>query len=135
MSFLDMIPVSLSAAFPPAHIAERRAYATAVLAREDAIVDAQEAKDDDDDARENYAAHTETWERMLEYQRGMYAKREAERKRQREERKRAGGGEYQRGMYAKREAEWKRQREEMKRAGGGERGWDRCCRRWRCWRR
>jgi len=108
MSFLDMIPVSLSAAFPPAHIAERRAYATAVLAREDAIVDAQEAKDDDDDARENYAAHTETWERMLEYQRGMYAKREAERKRQREERKRAGGG---------------------------ERGWDRCCRRWRCWRR
>ena len=41
MSFLDMISVSLSAAFSPAHITERRAYATAVLAREDAIVDAQ----------------------------------------------------------------------------------------------
>ena len=51
------------------------------------------AKDDDGDAREKYAAHTETWERMLEYQRGIYAKREAERKRQREEMKRAGGGE------------------------------------------
>ena len=56
----------------------------------------------------------------MEYQRGMYAKREAERKRQREERKRAGGGEYQRGMCAKREAEWKRQREERKRAEGSE---------------
>lgn len=56
-------------------------------AREDAIVDAQEAKDDFDDAQEKYVAHTEAWERMLEYQKGIHAKRQAERDRVEAERK------------------------------------------------
>mmetsp|Transcript_9180 Transcript_9180/g.19822 ORF Transcript_9180/g.19822 Transcript_9180/m.19822 type:complete len:784 (+) Transcript_9180:798-3149(+) len=87
LSFLDMIPISLTAAYPPSYVAKRRAYALAVRAREDAIIDAQEAKDDADDAQEKFVAHTEAWERMLEYQKGQIAKREIERKRKSREQK------------------------------------------------
>ncbi|KAL7540893.1 hypothetical protein ACHAXR_012595 [Thalassiosira sp. AJA248-18] len=83
-TFLDMLPTSLTTSYPPTYVSQRRAYAAAIRAREDAIIDAQEAKDDADDAQEKYVAHTEAWERMLEYQRGLIGKREAERKRQRE---------------------------------------------------
>ncbi|KAL3826797.1 hypothetical protein ACHAXA_000623 [Cyclostephanos tholiformis] len=84
MSFLDMIPVSLTATYPASYVAKRRAYALAVQAREEAIVAAQEAKDDADDAEEKYLAHVEAWERMLEYQKGQIAKRELEWKREKE---------------------------------------------------
>jgi hypothetical protein len=84
MSFLDMIPVSLTATYPTSYVAKRRAYAQAVQAREEAIFAAQEAKDDADDEEEKYQAHVEAWERMLEYQKGQIAKREAEWRRERE---------------------------------------------------
>jgi hypothetical protein len=84
MSFLDMIPVSLTATYPNSYVTKRRAYALAVQAREDAIVAAQEAKDDADDAEEKYLAHIEAWDRMLEYQKGQIAKREVEWRRERE---------------------------------------------------
>jgi hypothetical protein len=84
MSFLDMIPVSLTATYPASFVAKRRAYALAVQAREEAIVAAQEAKDDADDAEEKYLAHVEAWDRMLEYQKGQIAKRELEWRRERE---------------------------------------------------
>ena len=45
-SFLDMIPISLTATYPPCYVTKRRAYAEAVKAREIAIVEAQEVKDD-----------------------------------------------------------------------------------------
>lgn len=82
MSFLDMIPTSLTCTYPQEYVAKRRAYAEAVRAREEAIIASQEAKDDADDAREKYLAHTEAWDRMLEYQKQQIAKRAAERKRQ-----------------------------------------------------
>lgn len=82
MSFLDMIPTSLTCTYPQEYVAKRRAYAEAVRAREEAIIASQEAKDDADDAREKYVAHTEAWDRMLEYQKQQIAKRAAERKRQ-----------------------------------------------------
>ena len=84
MSFLDMIPVSLTATYPASFVAKRRAYAQAVQAREEAIFAAQEAKDDADDEEEKYQAHVEAWERMLEYQKGQIAKREVEWRRERE---------------------------------------------------
>lgn len=82
MSFLDMIPTSLTCTYPREYVAKRRAYAKAVIAREEAIIASQEAKDDADDAKEKYLAHTEAWDRMLEYQKQQIAKRAAERKRQ-----------------------------------------------------
>jgi len=82
MSFLDMIPTSLTCTYPQEYVAKRRAYAEAVRAREEAIIASQEAKDDADDAREKYLAHTEAWDRMLEYQTQQIAKRKAERQRQ-----------------------------------------------------
>jgi len=84
MSFLDMIPVSLTARYPTSYVAKRRVYAQAVQAREEAIFAAQEAKDDADDEEEKYQAHVEAWERMLEYQKGQIAKREVEWRRERE---------------------------------------------------
>jgi hypothetical protein len=80
MSFLDMIPISLSCTYPQEYVAKRRAYAKAVRAREEAIIASQEAKDDADDALEMYQAHTEAWERMLEYQKQQIAKRAVESK-------------------------------------------------------
>lgn len=85
LSFLDMIPISLTSTYPSSYVERRRAYAQAVKDREHAIVEAQEAKDDHDDAQEKYAAHVEAWDRMLEYQKVQIAKREAEAKREREE--------------------------------------------------
>ena len=82
MSFLDMIPTSLTCTYPQEYVTKRRAYAEAVRAREEAIIASQEAKDDADDAQEKYLAHTEAWERMLEYQKQQIAKRAAERQRQ-----------------------------------------------------
>jgi hypothetical protein len=84
MSFLDMIPTSLTCTYPREYVDKRRAYAEAVIAREEAIIASQEAKDDADDAKEKYLAHTEAWDRMLEYQKQQIAKRAAERKRQKE---------------------------------------------------
>ena len=84
MSFLDMIPTSLTCTYPQEYVTKRRAYAEAVRAREEAIIASQEAKDDSDDAREKYVAHTEAWERMLEYQKQQIAKKKAERLRQKE---------------------------------------------------
>jgi hypothetical protein len=84
MSFLDMIPVSLTATYPTSYVAKRLVYAQAVQAREEAIFAAQEAKDDADDEEEKYQAHVEAWERMLEYQKGQIAKREVEWRRERE---------------------------------------------------
>jgi len=83
-TFLDMLPVSLTAAYPPSYVAKRRAYAEAVLTRERAIIEAQEVKDDADDAQEKYTANIEIWQRMCEYQKGQIAKRAQERKRQKE---------------------------------------------------
>ena len=71
-----MIPISLTTAYPPSYVAKRKTYAEDVRKREDAIIDAQEAKDDADDAQEKFVSHTETWDRMLEYQKGLVAKRE-----------------------------------------------------------
>ncbi|KAL7445897.1 hypothetical protein ACHAXH_008671 [Discostella pseudostelligera] len=85
LSFLDMIPISLTSTYPPSYVVKRRAYAQAVKDREHAIIEAQEAKDDYDDAQEKYVAHVEAWDRMLEYQKVQIAKREAEAKREREE--------------------------------------------------
>lgn len=85
LSFLDMIPISLTSTYPPSYVEKRRAYAQAVKDREHAIIEAQEAKDDYDDAQEKYVAHVEAWDRMLEYQKVQIAKREAEAKREREE--------------------------------------------------
>ena len=79
-----MLPVSLTAAYPPSYVAKRRAYAEAVLTRERAIIEAQEVKDDADDAQEKYTANIEIWQRMCEYQKGQIAKRAQERKRQKE---------------------------------------------------
>ena len=84
MSFLDMIPTSLTCTYPQEYVAKRRAYAEAVRVREEAIIASQEAKDDADDAQEKYLAHTEAWERMLEYQKQQITKRAAERQRQKE---------------------------------------------------
>ena len=83
MSFLDMIPVSLTARYPTSYVAKRLVYAQAVQAREEAIFAAQEAKDDADDEEEKYQAHVEAWERMVEYQKGQIAKREVEWRRER----------------------------------------------------
>mmetsp|Transcript_22104 Transcript_22104/g.48075 ORF Transcript_22104/g.48075 Transcript_22104/m.48075 type:complete len:1157 (+) Transcript_22104:574-4044(+) len=101
-SFLDMMPISLTATYPSTYISKRRAYAKAVQIREDAIIDAQEAKDDAEDAHEKYVAHCEAWERMLEYQRGVISKREAERKKQRQK---------EREMVAREAAERKERKE------------------------
>lgn len=84
MSFLDMLPVSLTATYPVSYVAKRREYALAVQAREDAIVAAQEAKDDAEDAEEKYLGHVEAWDRMLEYQKAQSMKRELDFKRERE---------------------------------------------------
>ena len=84
MSFLDMLPVSLTATYPTSYVAKRREYLLAVQAREDAIIAAQEAKDDAEDAEEKYLGHVEAWERMFEYQKTQIAKREGEFKRERE---------------------------------------------------
>lgn len=95
-TFLDMAPISLTSRYPPSHVAARRSYAAAVLARERDIEDAQEAADDFDDAHEKYASHCEAWDRMLEYQKGQIAKREAERRRktkEKEEGPKNNGGE------------------------------------------
>ena len=83
-TFLDMLPVSLTAAYSPSYVAKRRAYAEAVLTRERAIIELQEAKDDADDAQEKYTANIEIWQRMCEYQKGQITKRAQERKRQKE---------------------------------------------------
>ena len=84
MTFLDMIPVSLTATYPRPYREEARAYAEAVRRREAAIVEAQEAKDDHDDAREKYASHTEAWNKMLENQRGIIERRKRDRERKAE---------------------------------------------------
>ena len=83
-SFLDMLPISLTAAYPPCYVAKRRAYAEAVKAREIAIVEAQEVKDDWNDAQEKYVDRTEAWNRMLEYQKTQIAKRKREREKEEE---------------------------------------------------
>jgi len=84
LSFLDMLPISLTAAYPPCYVAKRRAYAEAVKAREIAIVEAQEVKDDWNDAQEKYVDRTEAWNRMLEYQKTQIAKRKREREKEEE---------------------------------------------------
>ena len=84
MTFLDMIPVSLTATYPRAYLEERRAYSEAVRRREAAIVEAQEAKDDHDDALEKYESHTEAWNKMLETQRGIIERRKRDRERKAE---------------------------------------------------
>jgi hypothetical protein len=109
MSFLDMIPTSLTCTYPQEYVAKRRAYAEAVRAREEAIIASQEAKDDADDAQEKYLAHTEAWDRMLEYQKQQIAKRAAERQRQ-NEKKEAGnsdkdGGDIDTGNESSKEDE------------------------------
>ena len=81
-TFLDMIPISLTATYPPCYVAKRRAYAEAVKAREIAIVEAQEVKDDWNDAQEKYVDRTEAWNRMLEYQKTQIAKRKREREKE-----------------------------------------------------
>jgi len=83
-SFLDMLPISLTAAYPPCYVAKRRAYAEAVKAREIAIVEAQEVMDDWNDAQEKYVDRTEAWNRMLEYQKTQIAKRKREREKEEE---------------------------------------------------
>ena len=77
MSFLDMLPISLTSTYPLEYVAKRRAYAKAVGAREVAIVESQEAADDIVDNKEKYEAHKEAWDRMFEYQKAQIAKREA----------------------------------------------------------
>lgn len=84
MSFLDMLPASLTATYPASYVAKRREYLLAVQAREDAIILMQEAKDDAEDAEEKYLGHVEAWERMLEYHKVHITKREDELKRERE---------------------------------------------------
>ena len=77
MSFLDMIPISLTSTYPPEYVEKRRAYTKAVKEREHLIIESQEAVDDDVDNKEKYQAHKEAWDRMFEYQKQQIAKREA----------------------------------------------------------
>ena len=77
MSFLDMIPISLTSTYPPEYVEKRRAYTKAVKEREHLIIESQEAIDDDVDNKEKYKAHKEAWDRMFEYQKQQIAKREA----------------------------------------------------------
>ena len=77
LSFFDMIPISLTATYPPDYVDKRRAYIHAVKEREDMIVESQEAFDDNVDNHEKYSAHKEAWDRMFEYQKQQIAKREA----------------------------------------------------------
>lgn len=77
MTFLDMIPISLTSTYPPKYVEKRRAYAYAVMERENLIVESQEATDDATDNAEKYQAHKEAWDRMFEYQKQQIAKREA----------------------------------------------------------
>jgi len=87
MSFLDMIPISLTATYTPDYVAKRRDYAKAVQARELAIIESQETADDAADALEKYQAHTDAWERMLQYQKDQIAKRVEERLKTKEAKK------------------------------------------------
>jgi hypothetical protein len=77
MTFLDMIPISLTSTYPPKYVEKRRAYAQAVMEREHLIIESQEATDDAIDNAEKYQAHKEAWDRMFEYQKQQIAKREA----------------------------------------------------------
>lgn len=63
MSFLDMIPISLTCTYPPDYVKKRRAYSQAVKEREHLIVESQEAADDAVDNKEKYEAHKEAWVR------------------------------------------------------------------------
>eukprot|EP00804_Cyclotella_cryptica_P003973 CCRYP_013896-RA/>CCRYP_013896-RA protein AED:0.01 eAED:0.01 QI:611/1/1/1/0.5/0.33/3/358/1024 len=77
MSFLDMIPISLTSTYPAEYVKKRQAYVQAVKEREHAIIESQEAADDAVDNKEKYQAHKEAWDRMFEYQKQQIAKRES----------------------------------------------------------
>ncbi|KAL7521310.1 hypothetical protein ACHAWX_005984 [Stephanocyclus meneghinianus] len=77
MTFLDMIPISLTCTYPTEYVKKRRAYVQAVKEREHAIIESQEAADDAVDNKEKYQAHKEAWDRMFEYQKQQIAKRES----------------------------------------------------------
>lgn len=77
ISFLNMIPISLTSTYPPDYVQKRRVYNHAVKKRDHLIVESQEAADDAVDNEEKFQAHKEAWDRMFEYQKLQIAKREA----------------------------------------------------------